>query len=157
MSDQNTTFPPFPFQPSATGTGPLPQMPIEPAAEPPKPARKPRGKNKPKKAAKAAAKKKPGRKRGPRRVTAAPVTPQMFGAIPEPVEPPAPAPARKPRKAFARKAPRAVKIDIGIALTALADMKPDDAEALKQAVTLLQGVSKASRLRVVEALRRIFE
>lgn len=80
-----------------------------------------------------------------------------------PVAEPAPAapPAKKTRKprsdkqAIAGKT-RGVKIDLAVALTAVADLTSDDAKIVSHIAAGLQKVAKKSRGRIIAALGKIF-
>lgn len=66
------------------------------------------------------------------------------------------APAKRGRKPGAAKKPRAFKVDLASAMTALSGVKPEDTKLLGQMVTALQGLRAPSRKRIVAALGSIF-
>lgn len=121
-----------PFEPQPPGNG---SAQTEPVMERPK--RGPRKK-------KASAAKKTAKAKAPRKAKKV-----------APVAEATPAP-RKPRAPARSPATRQVKVDLAVAMSALAGIKPEDAKLLSQIVTAMQALRAPSRKRIVGALGSIF-
>ena len=92
------------------------------------------------------------RRRGPRKpkeVAATPKKPGRPKKAAEPVAPKQPKIGKTPRK------PRALKVDLSLAMSALAGLTPDDAKLVTGMVQALQPFSKKARARIVEALAKV--
>lgn len=73
--------------------------------------------------------------------------------------PPAPKsekPARKPRVVKAPRKARAIKIDLSLAMTALAGLQEADAKFVMGVVQAMQAFGKKQRARIVAALSKVF-
>lgn len=67
-----------------------------------------------------------------------------------------PAVAAVPAKARKRSVARAIKIDLGLAMSALSGLQEDDAKFVAGVVQAMQPFAKKQRARIVAALSKIF-
>ena len=84
---------------------------------------------------------------------AAPKAKKASAPKPATVAPAAPLPTKRTR---APRKPRAFKVDLTAAMSALSGVKPEDTRLLGQMVAALQGLRAPSRKRIVAALASIF-
>ena len=96
----------------------------------------------------AATPKKERKKRQPRKAPA--------GAAPAAEAPAAPKNDRRKRAPRVEGKTRSAKVSLDIAITALAGLKPDEAQMVAAAASKLGGLPKRARSRIVGALARMF-
>lgn len=100
---------------------------------------------------------KPRRKAKARRASASVAPKGVTTPLTAPAVAPVPPPAKRPRAARGTTARSGnSRLDLGAVVTAMSGLRPPDATLFNQIVQVLQRQGKASRIRIVDAIKKLF-